>query len=131
MADRCVAVARGTGNPWVLSFCLKLAHSYLPREDEAATDKTAALEEAIGLARQTGDPFLICQALHGMGDVYLFMKEDAAAEPWYLGSLELAKEIGDTWSIFDTQSHLGWGHANRGELTRAGEIFADALRLAA
>jgi tetratricopeptide (TPR) repeat protein len=131
MADRSVAVARRTEDPWVLSFCLKLAHSYLPREDEAPIDKTAALEEAIGLARQTGDPFLICQAVHGMGDVHLFLREDAAAEPWYLECLELAKTIGDTWSIFDTQSHLGWGCANRGDLARAEEIFTDALRLTA
>ncbi|MGO9310992.1 MAG: ATP-binding protein [Spirochaetia bacterium] len=131
MADRSVAVARGTGDPWALSFCLKLAHSFLPREDEDGTDKTAALEEAIGLARQTGDPFLICQALHGMGDVHQFLRQDAAAEKWYLESLDLAKQIGDTWSIFDTQSHLAWGYANRGELARAGEIFADALRMTA
>jgi predicted ATPase len=131
MADRSVAVARGTGDPWALSFCLKLAHSFLPREDEAGTDKTAALEEAIRLARRTGDPFLICQALHGMGDVHQFLRQDAAAERWYLESLDLAKQIGDTWSIFDTQSHLGWGYANRGELARAAEIFADALRMTA
>ncbi len=64
-----------------------------------------------------------------MGDVYRFLREDSAAEPWYLEALERATEIGETWSIFDTQSHLGWGYANRGELSRAGDVFADALRM--
>jgi tetratricopeptide (TPR) repeat protein len=131
LADRGVALARAGGDPWTLSFCLKLAHSYLARPDEAGADRVAALEESIRLARETGDPFLLCQALHGMGDVYMSLRDDRAAEPWYLECLERARAIGDIWSAFDTKSHLAWGYMNRGDAESARASFADALREAA
>jgi hypothetical protein len=66
-----------------------------------------------------------------MGDVYMFLRDDRAAEPWYLESLELTAAIEDTWSTFDTRSHLGWGYLSRGEAVRATECFSEALQLAA
>jgi predicted ATPase/DNA-binding SARP family transcriptional activator len=131
MADRGVAIAREAAGPWVLSFCLKLAHSFLPRNDEPPAQSIAALDEAIRLARQTADPFLIAQALHGMGDVYHNQRDEEAAEPWYLESLEIATQIDDTWSAFDARSHLAWGCLNRGDIARASRSFAEALRAAA
>ncbi len=130
MADRSVATARASGDPWALSFCLKLAWSYLPRADRSPRERISALEESIGLARETGDPFLVCQALHGMGDVYMHMKDDRSAEPWYTESLEAAEAAGDSWSAFDARSHLAWGLYNRGDPARARGCFEEGLRSA-
>ena len=88
------------------------------------------LREAIDLAGQTGDRFLLCQTLHGMGDMLLLLCDHAAAEPWYRQSLGLAREINDKWSIYGTLSHLGDGYLALGRLDRAQESFAEGLRLA-
>lgn len=130
MADGAVTRARGAGDAWALSLCLKIAYSFFPRPDVAPAQVISALEEALGLARESGDPFLVCQALHGMGDVHRNLHDDEAAEPWYLEALEIADRIGDGWSSFDTRSHLAWGWLNRGDPTRARRCFAEALRAA-
>jgi predicted ATPase/DNA-binding SARP family transcriptional activator len=122
--------ARACGDPWVLSFCLRLAHSLAPREDERPEEKTARMRESIELAKGTGDPFLVCQALHGMGDVYTHLRDEASAEPWYQRCAQIARRIGDVWTLLDTQGHLAWGYANRGDLPRARAVFANALRAA-
>ena len=131
MADRAVALARAAADPWSLSFCLKLAFSYMSREDRSKAEQVAALEEAIDLARGTGDPFLVSQTLHGMGDVHMFLHDHESAEPFYLESVALALKIGDSWSVLDAQMHLGSGYVARGLLDKAVECLEDVLRAAA
>ncbi len=130
LVDQAVTTARAAGDPWTLSFCLKLAYAYLPRVDKTIQEKRAAMEECISVARQTGDPFLVCQAVHGMGDMYMFLRQDAAAEPWFLDALQRGRQIGDSWSIFDTLWHLAYGRLRLEDLDGATAFFTDALRSA-
>jgi predicted ATPase len=130
LADQSVAVARETDDPWTVAWCLKVAYSHLRRRDKDLEQRRAALEEAIALARKTGDPFLLSQTLNGMGNVFAWVGELEAAEPWYSDSLRIAREIGDSWSILDNINCLADGYLNLGQLEKARELFTEGLRLA-
>ena len=130
MADEGVALARRTGDPWALSWCLKVAYSHLRRPDKGLGAREAALEEAIDLARSCGDPFLMSQALSGKGNVYAWIGELARSLPWYLDSLRISREIDDKWSILDTLNCLADAHLGLGQITEARRIFSEGLRMA-
>jgi len=130
IADQSVALARETGDPWVLAWCLKVAFSHLRRPDQDLASRRYALEEAIALARTTGDPFLLSQTLLGMGNVFGWVGELEAAEPWYRDSLRIAREIGDNWSILDSINCLADIHMGLGRIGRAKELFTEGVQLA-
>jgi predicted ATPase/DNA-binding SARP family transcriptional activator len=130
MADQSVVLARETGDPWAMSWCLKVANSHLRRPDKDLDSRAAALEEAITLARKSGDPFLLSQALGGMGNVYAWIGELARSLPWYLDSLRISREIDDKWSTLDTLNCLGDSHLGLGHLSEARGIFSHGLRMA-
>ena len=131
LAEQSVAIARDTGDPWALAWCLKVANSNLRREDKDLASRRAALEEAIALARRTGDPFLLCQTLNGMGNVHAWAGELETAVSWHRDALRLAREIDDIWSILDILNCLADEHLGLGELARAKGLFMEGLRLAA
>jgi len=130
LADESVAIARETGDPWTIAWCLKIAYSHLVREDKGLSSKRVALEEAVALARQTGDPFLLSQALNGMGHVFSGAGELEAAQSWYLDSLRLARQIDDSWSILDNINCLADVYLGLGQTGKAKELSAEGLRLA-
>jgi hypothetical protein len=129
IADESVAIARDTGDAWATAWCLKVAFSHLRRQDKDLAARRAALEEAIGLARTTGDPFLLCQTLNGMGNIYSWTRNVDASAPWYIESLRIAREIGDSWSILDNIFYLADGNLEVGRIGKAKELFAEGLRL--
>jgi len=129
IADESVAIARETGDPWTTAWCLKVAYSHLRRQDKDLDSRRAALEEAITLARKTGDPFLLSQVLNGMGNVFSWIRELEAAEPWYCDSLRIAREIDDSWTVLDNIFYLADGNLELGRIRRAKELFAEGLRL--
>jgi tetratricopeptide (TPR) repeat protein len=128
-ADESVAIARETGDPWTIAWCLKVAYSHLHRQDKDLACRRAALEEAIDLARKLEDPFLLSQALNGMGNVFALVGELEVAEPWYSDSLRIAREIKDTWSILDNIKCLGDVYLGLGQIRKAKELFTEGLQL--
>ncbi|MCK5328738.1 MAG: AAA family ATPase, partial [Candidatus Latescibacteria bacterium] len=130
IADESVAIARETGDPWAIAWCLKVAYAHLRRQDKDLAGRRAALEEAIDLARKTKDPFLLSQTLNGMGNVFNWIRELESAEPWYLDSLRIAREIGDSWSILENIYYLADGNFGLGRIRKAEELFSEGLRLA-
>lgn len=130
IADESVAIARETDEPWAIAWCLKVAYAHLRRQDKDLASRRAALEEAIDLARKAKDPFLLSQTLNGMGNVFNWIRELEAAEPWYLDSLRIAREIGDSWSILENIYYLADGNFGLGRIRKAKELFSEGLRLA-
>jgi predicted ATPase/DNA-binding SARP family transcriptional activator len=130
LADDSVAIARETSDPWAISLCLRVAFSNLRRPDKNLNARRAALEEAIALARKVEDPFLLCQALTGMGNVFAWVGELEEAEPWYRDALGTARQIGDTWSILDSMNCLADVYLGLGQTREAKELFDEGLRLA-
>jgi predicted ATPase/DNA-binding SARP family transcriptional activator len=129
LADDSLVIARETEDPWVISWCLKVAYSHLRRPDKSLVERRAALEEAIALARTSQDPFLLCQAMSGMGHVFAWVGELEAAEPWYCQALGIARQIGDSWSILDVMNCLADVYLGLEQTGRATELFREGLRL--
>ena len=125
-----VAIARETGDPWAIAWCLKVAYSNLRRPDKDLGARRAALEEAIAFARKAEDPFLLCQATTGMGNVFAWVGELEAAEPWYKDALGMARQIDDTWSILDAMNCLADVYLGLGKTVKAKEMFREGLRIA-
>ena len=130
IANESVAIARETDEPWAIAWCLKVAFAHLRRQDTDLAGRRAALDEAIVLARKTKDPFLLSQTLNGMGNVFNWIRELDAAEPWYLDSLRIAREIGDSWSILENIYYLADGNLGLGRIRKAKELFSEGLNLA-
>jgi len=130
LADDSVAIARETGDPWAISLCLRVAFSNLRRPDKDLNARRAALEEAVALARKVEDPFLLCQALTGMGNVFAWVGDLEEAEPWYRDALGAARQIEDTWSILDSMNCLADVYLGLGQTLEAKELFDEGLRLA-
>jgi predicted ATPase len=129
LADDSVAIARETGDSWAIAWCLKVAYAHLRRQDKDLDSRRTALDEAIDFARKAKDPFLISQTLNGMGNVFNWVRELEAAEPWYLDSLCIAREIGDSWSILENIYYLADGNLGLGRIRKAKELFSEGLRL--
>jgi non-specific serine/threonine protein kinase len=130
IVEESVAIARKTGDSWATAWCLIIAYSYLKRPDIDLSQKRLALEESIALARKTEDPFLISQALSGMGNICSWNGEHEAAERWYLDSLRIAREIDDNWSILTNINCLADGYLGLEQLHEAKELYTEGLRLA-
>ncbi len=128
LADESVSTARDSGDPWALALCLKVAYSHLRRPDRNLASRRAALEEAIVLARTSGDQFLLCQAYGGMGNVFAWIGELRQAEPWYREALRIAHAIDDAWSVLDVTNCLADAYLGLGEVTRAKPLFLLGLR---
>ena len=129
--DESVAIARESGDPWAVAFCLRMASSAHPREDKEIAAKRASLEEAIDLARKTGDPFILCFSVHGMGDVYRLVGQHTEAEPWFLDALKLAREMKDRYLTLSTVAELTTGYIALEQVEKAKRYLAEAIRLAA
>ena len=130
IVDESVEIARKTGDSWTIAWCLMFAHAHLKRPDMDLSRKRSALEEVIALAQKTEDPFLLSQALSGMGHVHSWSGELEAAEPWYTDSLRIAREIDDSWSILSNINCLADGCLGLGRFRRAQELYTDGLGLA-
>jgi predicted ATPase/DNA-binding SARP family transcriptional activator len=129
-ADEAVKRARELRDPWVASFCIRHANCMIPREDKPAADVDAALQECVDLAEQTGDPWLLGQAMHGVGDGFMFRGDHENAEPWYERALEICRNIDDVWTHTGTLYHLVCGFLVRQDYPRARCHLRDGLRLA-
>lgn len=129
-AKESLELARKSGDPWVIAFALKQAYATVPMRDVNVEFCASALEEAITLAKKTGDPFLICNAIHSMGDVFLFAKDYKTGRPWYQQSLEMAGQIDDTFIAVQTYIEMGSCFFHSDELDEAKQCYKDALTLA-
>ena len=74
---------------------------------------------------------VLSRVMHGTGDVFLHAGEHASAEPWFLESIRIAREINEKWAIFDALFHLVTVYVALGQLARAKAACFEGLRLAA
>ncbi len=128
--DESVAIAREAEDPWVIAHCLRTAYSGHAREDRDIAFVRKALEEAIDLSRRTGDSFILCWSVHGLGDVYRYNRHFQEAVSWFQKSLEIARDMHDWFLIFHTLRDLGDSYIGLRRTDKARECFAEALKLA-
>jgi predicted ATPase/DNA-binding SARP family transcriptional activator len=128
--DQAVEVTEATGDGWVVAWCRKLAYSWVRRNDLEVDVLRARMDEAIALARGTGDPFLLCQVLAGMGTMLNHLERHVEARPFLEESLRIAREIDDRWSTLGALYCLGSSLFNCGNIEAARRRWTEGLRLA-
>ncbi len=82
------------------------------------------------LAEKTKDSFLLCQTVSDMGNFHAWAGKLKEAEPWYLKSLRLAREINDTYSILENINALADGYLGLGQLDKAKNLLSEGLHIA-
>jgi tetratricopeptide (TPR) repeat protein len=128
--EESLRIARETGDPWVIAYCLYWAYASRPREDLDKDFLRKAEEEVISLSRQAGEPYQCALSIHGMGDMLMYQKDYTAAIPWYVESLPMAREIGQITLMLNTLGELVYCHAGIGQLERARELCKEGFDLA-
>jgi predicted ATPase/DNA-binding SARP family transcriptional activator len=129
--DESVRLARGTGNLWTIAWCLMLACTLKARNDVALSELSKGAEESVALARRTGDPFLLCQALNGFGELMVVEGGDpVTATPWFDEALGLARRIGDRWCLLRVLNCYALCLTRLGRFGEAKELLAEGLQLA-
>ncbi len=129
MCDEGIALARRKGDPWSLALCLKVGITYQCRDDLEPAARVALAKEAIAAAEKAGDPYLVAETIHGVGDVYYFLANHES-ERWFSQSLQLARKSGYSWLVCDNLWQLAQGFADRDQIPGAKELYREGLRLA-
>ncbi|HEV8402584.1 MAG TPA: adenylate/guanylate cyclase domain-containing protein [Candidatus Limnocylindrales bacterium] len=88
-------------------------------------------EEAVALAREAGDDFILAIALNNLGVATHSLVGDAEqTRSYYEESLELRRRIGDMSRIALSLVNLGWLALLDGDTTRAEALYAEAADIA-
>ena len=127
--EEAVHRAREADSPWLLAHCLMMANAGANSVEKSKELKIAAMEEAIDIATTVGDPDLIGEVLHGMGDVFLYLGDYAAARPWFLKANRLGREREEGLQVHASLYHLITIHLALGEVPQARAACREALRL--
>jgi hypothetical protein len=129
--DESLRLARTTGDPWTIAWCLQNANSYAIREDSAFSEQQAAAEDAVTLSRGTGDPFLLCHTLTCLGD---FLRRSTGhlheSGCWFVEALAVARSIDDRWCLLRVLHGYGVWLAHIGRFDQAKALLSEALSMA-
>ncbi len=88
-------------------------------------------EEAVALARQAGDDFVLAIALNNLGvATHMLLGDAERTRSYYEESLELRRRIGDMSRIALSLGNLGWLALLDGDAARAGALYAEAADIA-
>ena len=87
-------------------------------------------EEAVTLAREAGDDFVLAIALNNLGGVMVMLGENERATEYLEESLELRRRIGDLSRIALSLANVAEMALSQGETTKAATMFAEAAEIA-
>jgi non-specific serine/threonine protein kinase len=133
--EEALALARAAGHPWGEAYALLgLAMSVILRMFATGCrqecERAASLaEEALAVARETGDKWLIASTLRSPGLVAELQGDYTRATARFDEMLALSREVGDAWSIADALVHLGRLADYQGDPERARACFQEGLAL--
>ena len=126
LAEESIAIARESGDRWLLAECLN--NATVPKLSDPVA-ALALLEESLEIYRAVGDRDRVASALHNVAWVCLEFdlprSEESAAE-----ALAIAREHGSTRVAAGASIFLGFAVALRGDPAGAELFFGEGLRLA-
>src|SRR6266576_2305538 len=99
----------------------------------SAPDRRAAVavgEEAVTLAREAGDDFVLAIALNNLGGVMALLGENERAAAYFEESLEVRRRIGDLSRIALSLTNVARMALQEGQTTKAATMFAEAAEIA-
>jgi ATP/maltotriose-dependent transcriptional regulator MalT len=90
----------------------------------------AAGEEAVALAREAGDDYLLAVALNNLGGPTMSLGENEQATAYIEESLALRRRIGDVSRIALSLCNVAATALLKGDIARAAALFAEAVEIA-
>jgi len=103
-----------------------------PDRDSDPEPVLAMGEEAVALAREAGDDFVLALALNNLGSATMsLLGDDELATAYFEESLELRRRIGDPSRIAASQSNVAAMAFVHGDVGRAAALWAEAAEIAA
>jgi predicted ATPase/DNA-binding SARP family transcriptional activator len=126
LAERGVALARKSGRPFALAFCLATSNQ-MPWPEKTLQDRKRELTEAAVLAEQIGNPMLRSEITGMFGRLLGLQHDDVGAEKWHREALQLAQDAGLVRIVVVNSLELCDGYCRRGMLAQAKGSMATAL----
>ena len=109
--------------------CAVRAEAESGRSDPRST--LAVGEEAVALAREAGDDFVLAIALNNLGvATHLLLGDVERATAFYEESLEVRRRIGDASRIALSLGNLAWMALMKGDIGRAAALYGEAAEIA-
>ncbi len=99
----------------------------------STSDRRAAVavgEEAVALARASGDDFVLAMALNNLGGVAVMLGESERAAAYFQESLELRRRMGDASRIALSLGNVAEMALQEGKTREAAAMFAEAAEIA-
>lgn len=87
------------------------------------------LDEAVQLARTTGDVRAAARALHGKANIHLDRGQSTEAEAALTESLAMRRAANDEYGVAQALNNLAIVHAGAGDGAKAEELFAESLTI--
>jgi non-specific serine/threonine protein kinase len=123
------ALARGEATSAPLRIEALQAASFLARWEGERADESALAEEALALARTSGDSAMMARALLGAGQAAVSLSDFEQAEQLLQESLELARAGAETRPICMALGSLATLYRTAGQPGRARELWQESLPL--
>jgi predicted ATPase/class 3 adenylate cyclase len=133
MLEASLACAKEVGDTAAAALAAALVCSIQADASTSTPDRRAALavgEEAVALARATGDDFVLGIALNNVGGVMAVLGESERATAYFQESLELRRRTGDASRIATSLSNLAEISLKEGNTNQAATMFAEAAEIA-
>jgi predicted ATPase len=87
-------------------------------------------EEAVRVARDLGDPWVVAETLNDLAGALTEASYSEWAIPLFEESLDLRRQLGDVRGIADSLNNLGWNTLLQGDYRRSARFLEDSLALA-
>jgi predicted ATPase/DNA-binding XRE family transcriptional regulator len=126
--EEAVAIARSSGDPWILGTALKGLGAAIQRLDYAAA--RPILAESISIWRRLGNREGLADALNQLGTLAHGEHDEQEAVTLFEESLAIFRNTRSTANIVMVLCMLGFAVQCRGDNERAGRLLAEALALA-
>ena len=133
MLEASLAYAKESGATSAAAIAASVLCSLRAGASSSTSDRRAAVavgEEAVALARGTGDDFALAIALNNLGGVMRMLGENERGRAYLEESLEVRRRMGDASRIALSLSNVAQMALEEGKTKEAATMFAEAAEIA-
>src|SRR5712692_20972 len=95
--EESLKLLRKGADPWRLASLLNNLGYLAHQRADASVPARELVGEAVGLARETGDPWMICIVLESLATIEFDANDHRQAREHWTECLTIARELGDMW----------------------------------
>ena len=133
LLEASLSCAREVGATSTAAFAASHLGGVLAWAGRGGSDLQAALavgDEAVRLARQAGDDYVLAVALNNLGAIHDLRGDTERAAAYLEESLELRRRLGDMYGLALSLYNLADGALRKGDAGRAAALYTEAVEIA-